>query len=164
METRDHDKTIKSTSVAELELWSDVASKSGELENKIQEKRIRWWESVMENDKLKNKIESLHQKINNMNRHLNQKAHRIALLELELGKVKERESLTNQAGCSKTLPEEQHCLAKDLSSTAEELSRIKNELLTKSDEVSVLLNADLINKENNNESTSKELQKKCKLQ
>ena len=164
METRDYDKTIKSPSVAELELWSDVASKSGEFENKIQEKRIRWWESVMENDKLKNKIESLHQKIHNMNRHLNQKAHRIAELELELGKVKERESLTNQAGCSKTLREEQHCLAKDLSSTTEELSRIKNELLTKSDEVSVLVNADLINKENNNESTSKEMQKTCKLQ
>ena len=99
-----------------------------------------------------------------MNRHRNQKAHRIFELELELGKVKERESLTNQLGCSKSLPEEQHCPATDLSSIAEELSRIKNELLTKSDEVTVLLNADLINKENNNESISRELRNTCKLQ
>ena len=34
-----------------------------ERENKVQEKKIEWWESVMENDKLKKQVESVNLKV-----------------------------------------------------------------------------------------------------
>ena len=129
------------------EVVNESASQIRELDNTIMEKKIEYEESVVENKKLKEQVESLVSEVDQTNKDLSEKTNHVSELESELAKVREHiESLTSQPDCFKMLTEERDCLQNDVSSSAEELSRIKNELVTKSDEVSALEN--LLNEAN----------------
>ena len=101
----------------------------GDLESKILNKEAQLQESLVENERINDKVEKLVSEANQMSKDLNEKNSRISELEYDLARAAESsEKLSAEQKFFVKLTEERDSLQKDLDSTTEELSKVRKEL------------------------------------